>query len=109
GEAFLFGDAGRTGVAEAPFAEGAGGIAMLLEDGGDGEAGVGEGELSFGLKAGVAADGGMAGVEAGHQAGAGGGADGGAGIELGEAHALGRQFVDIRRMDFLLTLVAYVA
>ena len=109
GEAFFFGNAGRAGVAEAPFAEGAGGVAVILQDGGDGEAAIGERVLAFGLEAAVAADGGMTGVEAGHEACSAGSADGGAGIELGEAHALGGEVVDVWGVDVLLTLVAGVA
>src|ERR1700761_812330 len=78
GKAFFIGSAGGAGIAEAPFTKIAGGIAMALQDGGDGEAGIGEGKLPFGLEAAVTADGGVAGVEAGHEAGAGGRADGGA-------------------------------
>src|SRR6185437_11112111 len=44
GETFFVGGAGGAGVAQAPFAEIAGDIAVALQDGGDGQAGIRERE-----------------------------------------------------------------
>ena len=51
----------------------------------------------------------MAGVLAGHEAAARRRADGAAGVGLGEAHALGRQAVEVGRLDALLAVAAEVA
>jgi hypothetical protein len=57
--------AGRAGPAEAPLADGGGGVARFFQDVTEGDGAGREGELAFGLELAVIADDGVAGVEAG--------------------------------------------
>lgn len=50
----------------------------------------------------------MASVLAGHQHAARRRADSAAGVAIGESHALGRQAIDVRRLDLLLAVAAEV-
>src|SRR5690606_11529163 len=94
-EAFAVRVAGGARHAEPPLTEGARNIASSLQQLGEGLNGIGEGLLAFGLYFLVATDVGMAGVLPGKKRGARWGAYRGAGVKLGEAHALGRETVEI--------------
>ena len=93
-EAVLLGHPGGVASAAAPFAEAAGGIALLLEDGGYGGFVRPQGGAAV-----VGPDGGVAGVLARHQIAAQRGAHGGAREGLGEAYAFLGELVDIGRLD----------
>ena len=96
-------------MAEAPLADEPGGIAGLIHEVGDGEGVGGHGRLAFGLDFLVAADRGVAVVLARHERASRRRADRRAGVGLGEPHALGREPVDVRRLDELLPETAEVA
>lgn len=101
---------------EAPLSVAGGGVAAGLQQLGDGDGGVGNGDLA-GEKAlflvedaapgvGVVADEGVAHVVAGHQGAARGGANGLAGVVAGEADALGGEAVDVGGADVFLAVAA---
>src|SRR5438105_664062 len=74
--------------AQAPLADGGGGVPLLLEQLGQRDLARPERILSLGRRRLVVADVAVAGVLAGHQATARRGTDGRAGVALGEAHPL---------------------
>src|SRR5262249_3392652 len=75
------------GTAQAPLADGGSGVALLLDQLGDGNALRGNGRLALRLDRAVVADKGVAGVLPGHQHAARGSTDGIAAVELREANA----------------------
>ena len=114
-EALAVGIAGRADRSEAPFAEGGGGEAGLLEHGGEGGDPGGErvlalaefGEMAVCLD--VSADFGVAEVAAGHEDAARRRADRSAGVVAGEAGAFGGELVEVRGADFFLSVAAEFA
>ena len=93
-EAVFLGHPGGVASAAAPFAEAAGGVADLLEDGGDG--GFTRSQRGAAV---VGPDGGVAGMLARHQVAAERGAHGGAGEGLSEAYAFLCELIDVGRLD----------
>src|SRR5262245_40342752 len=102
-EALAVRDAGRVDLAEAPFADEAGAVANPFEHFGD------RGVLGPQRDKSVAADVSMAGVFAGHQTAARRGTNRTAGVALREAHTLGGQAIEVRRLNLLLAVAADIA
>ncbi len=101
--------AGGARLAQAPLAEEGRRVARVLEEVGERALALAQGLDREGPAAGVAPHAGVAGVAPGHEHGARGRADRRAGVEVGEAQALGGQPVEVRRANELLAVGADVA
>ena len=99
----------RAGSAEAPFAESAGDPAIRLKHTGQGNSGIGERPLTFGLHFAVVANLRVTGMFAGQENAAGRRADRTSGIMLCEPHSLSGQPVEIRSANFALAVRAEIA